>query len=739
MIPHRAAWVVGLICLLGSIATPVGSEPLSTAVRQEDERLEKQVTLAATAVYLGEFLERLSRETGISLEAGSNGDGAGDPRISVYLSQVPVGDAMNALWSLVSYKNARWHWSRTGTRGQYRYRLLRTRPAQLFGALLQQQAQADFEAHAGTMLSAVQMSPEQQRQIAARNKLAGALLPDSQLRAGLSTFAQVLSPTQRAAVLRGETQVTVPVSQLPPEGQAFIKTFRSQSQVVNITPDGERRPAPEPTWVRFRARRVTGDIAPVLFMDVEHLGGYGCLGGQPFEQEWKNQLGDLWMLPGDEKASRTEERPLPDLLDSAPAPAVEDKAEPVLERRLRQAAERVPFSVMARLPAGARADPVLGNGRQGHPRTVREFLDRLHEPTLYLQRKWRSGILLLTYPSWFLSEGGNAAMPYQEVRKLREAEAKGKGFLTLDALCAAAATLSEGQLLKLAAEFPVMSQVAYWRGLLGLRHQSKRTAERLESTRGLPLADVGPSIRALSEPRFETFLENGATAIRLSERYHPKTDPPTREVRIELLSHDTVVASAGFTQARRAAREAVRNGGFEVVESHEGLTRAAGWAVFGGDHPAGGLSQEAHTGRRSGCLRSPDEKAAGMNYILAGSASGVVRFWYKALRSEVEGRNLVVYLIPMEMPLGATSAREFVPPGKATGRVRFPIPKEHVGDGKWHSATLPFDFRGQGTEYLLFAPRINELTPAVGGGEFLIDDVELKGADLQERARERPE
>jgi len=88
-----------LILFAASMTLPGASDPLTDKMRQEDSRLDKPVTLIAPRIYVGELLERLSEQMGVRLTAGEK-DGAADDQVMVLLKDVPLGDAMNALWSL---------------------------------------------------------------------------------------------------------------------------------------------------------------------------------------------------------------------------------------------------------------------------------------------------------------------------------------------------------------------------------------------------------------------------------------------------------------------------------------------------------------------------------------------------------------------------------------------------------------------------------------------------------------
>src|SRR5207253_1442128 len=108
-----------------------------------------------------------------------------------------------------------------------------------------------------------------------------------------------------------------------------------------------------------------------------------------------------------------------------------------------------------------------------------------------------------------------------------------------------------------------------------------------------------------------------------------------------------------------------------------------------------------------------------------GLVGGTVRFWYQAVRSAVKGENLAFFMIPMRGERGMAGQGEIDPMSGGSGRTRYEIAPEQVGDGKWHRAEFPFNFRDLAAGHSVFAPRINDLCPHPGPGELLFDDVEI--------------
>ncbi|HLJ53862.1 MAG TPA: hypothetical protein VKT77_02430 [Chthonomonadaceae bacterium] len=108
---------------------------ISAAARAEDPRLERKVSLAGDQVPLGAFLESLSKQTGVATQMDERDALSGIPLV-VALKDVHLADAMNALWSLLSFPTAPWRWEAKGASGHYTYTLSATFAARQLPARL---------------------------------------------------------------------------------------------------------------------------------------------------------------------------------------------------------------------------------------------------------------------------------------------------------------------------------------------------------------------------------------------------------------------------------------------------------------------------------------------------------------------------------------------------------------------------------------------------------------------------
>src|SRR5207248_908601 len=107
-------------------------EPAPPSAR-DDPRLARVVRFTECRAYLGEALEQLTRDTGVSLRISDRGDPASGLELMVWVSQRPLEQVMAAVTGLLSTPYDRWHWQRDGTGGQSSYTLVHE-PAMLEAA-----------------------------------------------------------------------------------------------------------------------------------------------------------------------------------------------------------------------------------------------------------------------------------------------------------------------------------------------------------------------------------------------------------------------------------------------------------------------------------------------------------------------------------------------------------------------------------------------------------------------------
>ena len=99
------------------------------------------------------MLERFSKLSGVELRASQRG-GAADELVSVNVDNLPIGTAMDALWSLLSYKRANWRWNPTGSPTTPTYVLERPEAAQKLPQSFRNLVQSTYEREATALIKA---------------------------------------------------------------------------------------------------------------------------------------------------------------------------------------------------------------------------------------------------------------------------------------------------------------------------------------------------------------------------------------------------------------------------------------------------------------------------------------------------------------------------------------------------------------------------------------------------------
>jgi hypothetical protein len=538
-------------CLVISGARGAAAETITPEMRRDDPRLDRPVSVSGNSLYTAELVKSLAEASGISLSTGTR-DGSGDVVVSAVLREVPLGDVMDALWSLVSYRGARWHWIRRGEGSDYSYVLTRPRAAQLLPDRLRLEMQMEFERHAESMLNLLDVPPDQLQHLARQDRLAANLNTSRHSRGGLTSFRDTLSPEQRRAVLRGGERVQVPLENAPPHVRQFANG-EWEFSYLNLPPrtDGRVFPTPPmPERITFYRRDHPGHLAPMLMINAGGFGAYAYLGGRPLEEQLRGSLYNEWLQPGDLPADSKPGRAVGKEREPEEVLPGDDAWTPPTAERLRRLAESAPLCFLARLDLSERGSPTPDNAE-----TVQVFLHTLGARNPYYQSKWRGEVLLVTTPSWFGPLRGTVDVPYELVSELREAEQANDGFLPFKQIAGTLGRLSDQQLLAIGQEFPSLRLGAYWRSVFALYDSSSRAASQMRSSRGLPIHLARDALAAAADPSFAPALfDERVAGLRLRE----ERGDSDRVIYFELVDRrGGVVRSHGVRQARKApAKEA---------------------------------------------------------------------------------------------------------------------------------------------------------------------------------------
>jgi hypothetical protein len=526
---------------------------ITTAMRSQDPRLDKPVTLNVRQATSGDLLKEISRQTGIEIMAGGR-DGSGDESVAAFCEGVPAARILNAVWAAMSHRGGLWEWQRGGEAGRYRYTLLQPAAARKLRQRLRAEVQEKLERDAARLLEVVEGTEEQKAQ--ALKEVYGE--SDSQevaRRLGLKadrywtdlrSFKEALSPEQRLAVLRGEATIKAPTSLLSPASQKFyLDTHRQVVAKRSPNLSGTTLSLPKEIW--FEPRRYYA-LQAVSISVPDCTSMNPVLGGALHTRAFWARIQTLWMLDGDSAGDPAEERTMkrpPDVVpESQPVQPAPPAVQPVsrrpdltpedtiigrLARRLEQVAECAGVPLVARLPQDQQriglADP---DGM-----VLREYRQRLWNVDLMV--KWRDGVLLVSMKDWPLED---LPVPGAFISQLRK-HGRPAELLPFDDITAAADQLTYDQILRLQDEFPTMKGVAEARWFLALfRHPD--LARQALSDKSLKLT---PSVITLIRPLMPNQVKGlidqaamGYLSLTLSEDKIP--GHPTRDVFATLRGYD---------------------------------------------------------------------------------------------------------------------------------------------------------------------------------------------------------
>jgi len=546
-------------------------------MRKADARLQTRVTLRSPHILMGELLERLSKQSGVTLTTDT-WSAAGSDSVTVSLRDVPLADAMNTLWSLFSYKHMEWDWRRRavkGEAGKYTYTLTRPDYARFQAERLKEQVQTDFEAQAQKMLGALEMTPDQLKEAAKNDFLLDSFLVDGRVGPGMRVLAS-LPPETLQNILHSRQGMNIAVSELSP---AALKALRESWdwEVATITKQGYSKSSmlPESDHVGINVDRSPDMVAPSLYIDSGRGSGQ-IFGGSYLEAAWQKKMNAEWMEPGDAADDPAATHTLADLKQVIRA----DQPHALADYLLR-------FSEAAQVPLIARIPSTLDTGtpptvisqisahlasQKSSTKTVQGFLEGVKQEPLNIQHKWRGGVLMLTCQNWFVDESEDARLPWTEVRRLRDAEATGDGFLSLADLAHAAAVLNVAQMHKLGEWFPVINNAVEWHDFLVFYDKTPEYRPRVLSAKGddfqypESLVNSQLSIDALR-------VTHPNLRLQIQQKQQAENKPPTHLIMFVVRDDDGIkpLAGHGFSYTAREYQA-----GLKV---DEGMTAAGGKTV----------------------------------------------------------------------------------------------------------------------------------------------------------------
>lgn len=550
-------------CVAAQIERPVTEPNITAEMRHDDPRLAQRVTVWHQRIRVGELLQEISSTTHVSITAGDR-DGAEDPHVAVFFRDVPLSTALNAVWSLMSYRTALWRWDRYGSAGAYTYRLVVPQNARGLRDRLNAWVQQQFEANAAKLMAACDGTDAERR--AALKDLYGD--PDQlgttqtaeRLWVDIRAFKHALTPEQQKQVLRGETEIDVPMSALDPASRQRVMADwheYADTPVYSLVAGRmvEQPPRPEPTGVHFHLVGYLNTPSLCLDMIASTSEAPYEIGGIPLERDYRARIRGLWMLDADSAEDAAMDRPMSHPSDEAeltptgprPPASTDPNGQPTilaidhLVKRLEDVAAASGVALLARLPE----EEAHVSLSEPWGKTLREYWKQLWNQALMV--KWRDGVLLASTDSWPRQE---PPVPLRVIRALRR-DAKPGELLPWQDLLDVADSLTPKQIARLAPEFPVMRAVAGAQGILHLFSRYPDLARKAQAPPGLPISpQVAVALRPFLPAQLMAFIKSGEArflSLKLTEEHNP--GEAYRQVIFLLRSQDgKALQGIGFRQ-----------------------------------------------------------------------------------------------------------------------------------------------------------------------------------------------
>ena len=472
--------------LLGaSLLAALGAGPSNSAaprgggsILRRAPQLETRISLAERQVFLGELLDRISRETGVRVTASDRVAPISGYEVTAIVYDRPAVELLEGLATLYNSPPDRWYWSVAKSRGRRVYVLRNNRPAATAGRALTEFGHQFRAAQLRRRQEFFQASPSRRALMAANSDELRAA--NNTRSAGFFSFVASLTERDLRAFAAGR-RVDIAVDQLSgPQRQFIANEFQLSRPRAN---------GAEPTLAGLSKVSLYYSNGH-LILRMGPLGGHAILGGLWLRRAKREYLERRWLAAGGNQDAEDK---------LVPAPEAKGDYEPQ-DLLLRQnTSDEVVFNL-----ARAAHINVLFD-RQPDVESIRMGTDdyglegRLPEVLANLQKQdllWkRSGSFYLFRRLDWPQARRETVTPWPVIKQLRRSAAKHDGFLRPEDWFTMAELPTEA-LVRLAKEFPDAGYVRRHRVIFRLAgHANSKEREALARPVGAGWKDWSGSSR----------------------------------------------------------------------------------------------------------------------------------------------------------------------------------------------------------------------------------------------------
>jgi hypothetical protein len=462
-----------------------------------DEVFQRRINYNSKYVFIGDLLESISKQIGVRVFAEDR-DFAAGLGLTVYLTDVPSGDVLNSLVSLLSLQKSDWKWVRSANG----YRLTRSvrsknATAESMAKLIREMAQATEEA-----LKLVDAPLETLKEEGKKNHEIRYLSSDESSRKSASAFA-LLPPDVRYSLLTGKTKsLSLELDKTSPEFSRLVK-----STAIKQLPNIDR--------VEYKFEFFPAGLTPsLIFMrgDQNIRLGFPVMGGTDNELDRRREFGNAWLQGQIDSSS------LPDV-ESVPLENKETEGNVFpASTKLIQAAKAHRTNLIARLPI-----------HQGNIRiTPTDSLKKINDDLVgngifstYKQPIWKA-----YSPVCVAEEFATEYIPYSVRKELKSIFRKPSNILELEDLARISALLTDSGLEIIQSEknpeYPtglqmIFDEVRGNRALLSFLQEDKSAIDKLKKE-GIPIASLKKNIQSLFLQSYPTRQGQGILKLKKETR-----------------------------------------------------------------------------------------------------------------------------------------------------------------------------------------------------------------------------
>jgi hypothetical protein len=290
MITRSTQFTAAALCfVISALSLPSHAAEATERLFPEDARLEARVTVLQGRVYLGELLEQLTEQSGVSLTVSTQQGPVDGIDLTVFIHAQPVSEVMQSLIELLSNRFNQWEWQRSASGDSSEYRLRPQRSPRAAARVAREALATRWFRDARSFYEIARMpEPDRSDAAAARPEL----FPDGRIASGKPDLLAALHPAEFEALLQG-TQIGFDPRRLSAEGRSALGLGLSGPAPEVL---GGTSTSPPPAFYIEWSAANTG---PTLWVRNEMGVSGNVMGGLGWNRAWLQRESPGWLVQGD--------------------------------------------------------------------------------------------------------------------------------------------------------------------------------------------------------------------------------------------------------------------------------------------------------------------------------------------------------------------------------------------------------------------------------------------------------